>query len=321
MDNGHSAEKTNSAAKTKLDNKRRKKQRRYNLTTWLLVGMMLLGVAIIAYPTFSNWWNSFHATRVIANYSTTVERYSSEDLEAMREAAIQYNMRLLQKENIFVMSDEDMKEYNSLLNIDGNGIMGYIQIPSIHVDIPLYHGTEEKVLQEAIGHISWSSLPVGGDGTHTVVSGHRGLPRARLFSDLDKLNEGDRFTVTVLNQQASYEVDQIRIVEPTDLSELTIQPGKDYCTLVSCTPYGINTHRILVRGHRILDESSRLFVTPEAYRLPNYIAIPVVAVPLLFLLLMVSLVFIRPRPRVTRAMLDEIGKTELKTQSNGKRRR
>ena len=314
------AEKASADAGATEKENRERARRRNNRTTWLLIGMMLLGIAIMAYPTFSNWWNSFHTSRVIAEYSASVVQYSTDELDAMREAARQYNERLLQKENLFVMSKEDMEEYHSLLNIDGSGIMGYLQIPSIHVDIPLYHGTEENVLQTAIGHIDWSSLPVGGIGTHTVVSGHRGLPRAKLFSDLDKLREGDRFTVTVLNRKSCYEVDQIRIVEPTDLSELAIQPDKDYFTLVTCTPYAINTHRLLIRGHRVADEDETPVVTPEAYRLPNRVAIPLVAAPLLLLFLLFSLIRFRTRPRASRAVLKEIGKMELETERHGKRR-
>jgi sortase A len=183
-----------------------------------------------------------------------------------------------------------MEEYNSLLDLSGTGIIGYITIKSIGVYIPIYHGTDESVLQIAVGHLEWTSLPVGGESTHSVLSGHRGLPSAKLFTDLDQLREGDTFTVTVLNQMITYEIDQIRIVEPGDISELSIVPGKDYCTLVTCTPYGINTHRMLVRGTRTANETGELVVPAEAFRIPNYITIPAVGIPLLFLTLLTLLI-------------------------------
>ena len=271
----------------------KKKKKKSNLTTWLLILILLVGAGIMAYPTVSDWWNSFHASRAIASYSSTVENTDSEKLNAMLEAARAYNRTLLTKENPYVMSDEDLEEYNSLLDLSGTGIMGYITIKSIGVYIPIYHGTEESVLQIAVGHLDWTSLPVGGESTHTVLSGHRGLPSAKLFTDLDQIKEGDQFSITVLNQMISYEVDQIRIVEPGDISELSIVPGQDYCTLVTCTPYGINTHRMLVRGHRVANESGDYVVTPEAYRIPNYLTIPAVAIPLLFLFLIGMLIYYR----------------------------
>ena len=271
----------------------KKKKKKSNLTTWLLILILLVGAGIMAYPTVSDWWNSFHASRAIASYSSTVENTDSEKLNAMLEAARAYNRTLLTKENPYVMSDEDLEEYNSLLDLSGTGIIGYITIKSIGVYSPIYHGTEESVLQIAVGHLDWTSLPVGGESTHTVLSGHRGLPSAKLFTDLDQIKEGDQFSITVLNQMISYEVDQIRIVEPGDISELSIVPGQDYCTLVPCTPYGINTHRMLVRGHRVANESGDYVVTPEAYRIPNYLTIPAVAIPLLFLFLIGMLIYYR----------------------------
>ncbi len=282
----------------------RKKKKKSNLVTWLLVLVMLLGVAIMAYPTVSDWWNSFHASRAIASYSSSVESVDNAKLDEMIEAAHAYNRSLLEKDNPYLMTEENLKKYNSLLNLSGTGIIGYITIKPIGVYVPIYHGTEESVLQIAVGHIDWSSLPVGGESTHAVVSGHRGLPSAKLFTDLDQMKEGDQFSITVLNQVISYEVDQIRIVEPGDVSELGIVPGKDYCTLVTCTPYGINTHRLLIRGHRIANESGDLVVAPEAYRIPYYLTIPAVGIPLLLLFLLGMLIYYRRRrPRVKDADL------------------
>ena len=275
------------------------KKKKSSWTTWLLVGVMILGAAIMAYPTVSDWWNSFHATQAIVSYSRQVENTDSNQLSYMIDAAHAYNERIKEKENPYAMSEEDLAEYNSLLDLSGTGLMGYIQIKSINVYIPIYHGTEENILQIAVGHLDWTALPVGGEGTHAVLSGHRGLPSAKLFTDLDKVKEGDRFTVTVLNQTITYEVDQIRIVEPGDIKELNRVPGQDYCTLVTCTPYGINTHRMLVRGHRVENEGGQLVVPAEAIILPNYITIPAVGIPLLFVFLVGMMIATRrKRPKV-----------------------
>ena len=300
-----------SRRKRPLTPEEKKRRKRSALTSWLLVLVMLVGLGIMAYPTVSDWWNSFHASRAIASYSSAVEHVDKEKLDDMIRAAHEYNERLVKKANPYVMSEEDLKEYNSLLDLSGTGIIGYITIKSIGVYIPIYHGTEESVLQIAIGHLDWSSLPVGGESTHTVVSGHRGLPSAKLFTDLDQMREGDTFTITVLNQMITYEVDQIRIVEPGDISELAIVPGKDYCTLVTCTPYGINTHRLLIRGQRIANEAGELVVPAEAFRIPNYITIPAIGVPLLFLTLIVLLIVSgRRRPKLRKAdlyrMIEEV---------------
>jgi len=275
------------------------KKKKSNLSTVILVLILILGLGIMAYPTVSDWWNSFHATRAIASYSAAVEKADHDELQAMLEAAREYNESLLYKENPYAMDEEDLARYNSLLDLSGTGIIGYVEIKSIGVYIPVYHGVGESVLQIAVGHIDWTSLPVGGENTHAVLSGHRGLPSARLFTDLDQMKEGDLFTITVLNQQISYQVDQIRIVEPADMSELGIIPGGDYCTLVTCTPYGVNTHRLLVRGHRVANEGGELVVAPEAFRIPNYLTIPAVGIPLLFLFLLGMLIYYRRRrPRI-----------------------
>ena len=264
----------------------KKKKKKSNWSTWLLLALMLIGLAIMAYPTVSDKWNSFHSSRAILTYDRSVTEACEAQLQTMLEEARAYNASLLEKSNVYRMTDADLEQYESLLNISGNGLMGYIRIPSINVNIPIYHGTDEAILQVAVGHLDWSSLPVGGESTHAVLSGHRGLPSARLFTDLDKLTEGDRFTITVLNQTILYEIDQILIVEPQDVAELNIIPGGDYCTLVTCTPYGVNTHRILVRGHRIEDEDVySLEISPEAAVLPRYLTIPAVGIPLLFLVL------------------------------------
>ena len=302
-------------SKRPLTNEEIRKKRKSALGTWILVLVMLVGLGIMAYPTVSDWWNSFHASRAIASYSSQVESMDREKLDEMIKAAHEYNERLLKKPNPYVMSEEDLKEYNSLLDLSGTGIMGYITIKSIGVYIPIYPGIEESVLQIAIGHIDWTSLPVGGESTHSVVSGHRGLPSAKLFTDLDQMREGDIFSITVLNQMISYEVDQIRIVEPGDISELAVVPGEDYCTLVTCTPYGINTHRLLIRGHRVANETGDLVVPAEAFRIPNYITIPAIGIPLLFLTLIVLLIISTARrPRLRQSDLYRM--IEEATESN-----
>ncbi len=275
-------------------------------STWLLIGLMVLGILIIAYPTVSDKWNSYHSTRAIASYAKRVEETDPALVEAMIQAAQEYNATLPGKENLYALTDEELETYNSLLDLSGTGLMGYIRINSIHVNIPVYHTTKDAVLQTAVGHLEWSSFPVEGESTHAVLSGHRGLPSARLLTDLDRLKEGDVFTITILNRTITYEVDQIRIVMPEDLSELTIEPGKELCTLVTCTPYGVNTHRLLVRGHRI-ENLSLLQVDPDAKILPNYVTIPAVGIPLMFLFLMYMLITAgNRRPTVTDSDLEKI---------------
>lgn len=234
-----------------------------------------------------------HASRAIAGYVDAVDELSEAEKDAMLEAARMYNDSLSEGVH-FNLSDEEYAEYESILDVTGTGIMGYIQIPSIGVNLPVYHGVDEGILQIAAGHIPGSSFPVGGDGVHSVMSGHRGLPSAKLFSDLDKLDEGDVFTVTVLDETITYMVDQIRIVLPEETDELGIVNGKDYSTLVTCTPYGINSHRILMRGHRIAGLDG-IAAPAEAVRIPVYIVIPAIGIPILFLLLTGLLIYYRRR--------------------------
>ncbi|MBR3327141.1 MAG: class C sortase [Atopobiaceae bacterium] len=264
-----------------------------SLSTLVLCAMLLLGAGIIAYPTFSDWWNSYHQSRVITTYATRVEETDPKVLERMRRLATWYNENLLTKDNRYEMTDEERAEYESLLDIDGSGVMGYVQVSSLGINYPIYHGIDESVLQIAIGHIEGTSLPVGGANTHCAVSGHRGLPRAKLFSDLDKMREGELFTVTVLDETLTYEVDQIRIVDPTDMSDLNFAAGEDLMTLVTCTPYGINTHRLLVRGHRVENVAELRGIPAEAIQIPNYIAVPAVGIPMLFAYLVGSLLYYR----------------------------
>ena len=264
---------------------------RKHLSTIVLVILLLIGLSLLLYPTVSDYWNSFHQTRAIATYAENVAALDNASYDAIWDAARQYNRNLCSRSNSFLLSEEQKAEYESLLDISGQGVMGYIEIPEIDVSLPIYHGTEDPVLQVAVGH-----LPVGGESTHCVLSGHRGLPSAKLFTDLDKLREGDTFLLRVLDEILTYEVDQILIVEPQDTAALEIVEGQDYCTLVTCTPYGINTHRLLVRGHRIdnIEEVKTVRVTADAVQLEPMLVAPVVAIPMLLILLILLLL---PRRR------------------------
>ena len=266
-----------------------------HLTTILLVAVFMIGIGLIGYPSFSDYWNSFHQSRAIMNYTETVANMDQEKFDALIQEAEEYNAKLARTGINWKMSEEQQKQYDSLLNFDGTGNMGYINIPKINVELPIYHGTSDSVLQTSIGHLEETSLPVGGESTHTVLSGHRGLPSAKLFTDLDKLTEGDTFTLNILNQTLTYEVDQIRIVEPTDLSDLQIEEGQDLCTLVTCTPYGINTHRLLVRGHRIANQNGEAQVIADALQIRPIYIMPFVAVPILLILIIAVLIFPKRR--------------------------
>ena len=268
------------------------KKKNNNWTTVFLVLLLLAGVSLLLYPSLSDYWNSMHQTRAIASYAETVSQLDTAQYDEMWKAARDYNRSLAQRETAFALTDEQKAAYESLLDVSGLGVMGYIEIPEIDCSLPIYHGTEESVLQVAVGHLEWSNLPVGGEGTHCVLSGHRGLPSAKLFTNLDKLAVGDTFLLRVLDEVLAYEVDQILIVEPEQVDALGIVPGEDYCTLVTCTPYGINTHRLLVRGHRVENtpEAARMHVTADATQFDPLLVAPVLAIPVLLLLLMILLV-------------------------------
>ena len=241
-----------------------------HLLTWLPFVILAVGLALLLYPTLSDWWNTKHESQAVAGYIRHVANLSRTENEQMLEQARAYNKTLIGRgSDRFEMSAAEEKEYDSLLDVTGTGIMGYVDIPKINIKLPIYHGVDESVLQVAIGHIPGSSLPVGGEGTHTVISGHRGLPSARLFTDIDKLSVGDSFYIQVLDETLTYEVDQIRTVLPDELQNLTIDPKEDYCTLVTCTPYGVNTHRLLVRGHRVENAKSNVRITADAVQIDS----------------------------------------------------
>ena len=259
---------------------------RKHLSTIVLVILLLIGLSLLLYPTVSDYWNSFHQTKAITTYAENVAALDNASYDAIWDAARQYNRNLCSRSNSFLLSEEQKAEYESLLDISGQGVMGYIEIPEIDVSLPIYHGTEDPVLQVAIGHLEWSSLPVGGESTHCVLSGHRGLPSAKLFTNLDQLAEGDLFVIRTLDEVLTYEVDRILIVLPSELQALAAEEGKDLCTLVTCTPYGVNSHRMLVRGHRVDNQSEAVRLTADAIRVDPLLVAPIAAIPLLLALLL-----------------------------------
>lgn len=254
--------------------------------TIIMVLFFFMGLLIWLYPSLSDFYNQKVQSQVIVDYEALLEKYTEEDYSEIFEKASEYNEKLRKLADPYLLYKK-LKNYNNLIDVNGNGMMGYISIDKIKVELPIYHGTSENVLSNAVGHLEGSSLPVGGLGTHAVLSAHRGLPSSKLFTDVDKLEIGDTFSITVLNQMYTYEIDQITIVEPQDLSDLVIDPKKDYVTLMTCTPYGINTHRLLVRGHRIENQEKPQYITTEAFKISTLTVTPLVAVPIILILLII----------------------------------
>ena len=260
--------------------------KKINWGNFLVAVILIAGISMLIYPTIGDYWNSFRSSKAISSYAENVASMTEERYKTMLQEAKDYNQILLSLENEYVLSEEQKALYEQTLDVSGTGIMGYVEIPSIDCTLPIYHGTEESVLQIAIGHLEWTSLPVGGEGSHSVISGHRGLKSAKLFTELDRLVEGDVFMLRVLDEVLTYEVDQISIVLPNQTEELMRVSGEDYCTLVTCTPYGVNTHRLLVRGHRIENIDARtVYVTADAMQIDPVLVAPAVAVPILLVLL------------------------------------
>ena len=269
-----------------------------NRSSIILILIFLVGLSVMLYPTVSDYINQKNQSRAVASYSEEVENLSDVDYQAYFDAADDYNRRLAETPDAFYRPEE-VSGYTDTLDVSGTGIMGYITISKIGVELPIYHGTSDGVLQVAAGHLEGSSLPVGGAGTHAVISAHRGLPSAKLFTNLDELEVGDTFTITVLDRVLTYEVDQISIVLPTETDLLQPVEGKDYVTLMTCTPYGINTHRLLVRGKRIENPENQkhIRVTADALRIEPIIVAPALAVPMLLVMLVVMLAVPRLRKR------------------------
>ena len=269
-----------------------------NLLTVIMAFGMFVGVLLLIYPSVANYWNSFHQTRAITGYAESVSTMNKEDYSTILKSARKYNERLAETGMRWHMDDAMRAEYNEQLKIPGTEVMAYVSMPKFHINCPIYHGTDEAILQVAVGHLESSSLPVGGESTHSLISGHRGLPSARLFTDIAKMKEGDIWTITVLNETLTYECDQIRVVLPDDLSDLQIEEGKDLCTLITCTPYGINTHRLLVRGHRIPNVDGIADITADAIQIEPVFIAPFLAVPVIILLIILMLITTRRARRL-----------------------
>ena len=257
----------------------------------ILVITFIAGLSLLLYPSVSNYWNSLHQTKAIASYNEEVTKLDSTAYDKILSEARDYNEKAKERNGRFELTEEEKEEYNKVLDITGTGIMAYIEIPSIRVTLPIYHGVDDTILQVAAGHLDWSTLPIGGDSTHCVVSGHRGLPSAKLFTEIDRLITGDIFMFRVLNEMYTYEVDQIRIVEPEEIDDLLITEGEDYCTLVTCTPYGINSHRLLVRGHRVENgiDISSIRIVADAVKIDPLVVAPIVAIPIFIVFLIILL--------------------------------
>ena len=267
-----------------------------NKSTIILILVFFVGLSVMLYPTLSDYVNQLHQSRAVASYAQDVDTMTDADYSAYFDAADAFNAQVAANENALYRPDQ-LTGYNDTLDITGTGIMGYITISKIGVELPIYHGTSDSVLQIAAGHLEGTSLPVGGESTHAVISAHRGLPSAKLFTNLDQLEVGDTFTITVLDRVLTYEVDQISIVLPTETDNLKVTEGKDYVTLMTCTPYGINSHRLLVRGRRIEtpDKLKHIRVTSEATKIEPIITAPIIALPLLLALLIWLLFSTRKR--------------------------
>lgn len=283
------------------------RKKRISLSTIILFVILLVGLSVMLYPTVSDWWNSRVQSQAIASYDSAVEQLDDNHYEEILNKAYEYNAALAAAD--FPLANPDVVPgYEDMLNVSGMGIMGYITIPVINVQLPIYHGTSEEVLNVAAGHLQGSSLPVGGDATHAVISAHRGLPSARLFSDLDRINVGDTFTITILDEILTYEVEEINIVLPTEVSKLAITSGNDYVTLMTCTPYGINSHRLLVRAHRIETVyPHNVKVAADALRIDPMLVVPAICAPLLIILI-ASWIYSgrKHRVRSAKAIFDEI---------------
>lgn len=262
------------------------KKKKSIISTIVLLLALLVGLSVMLYPIVSNWWNERHQAKAIATYQKSVEQLDESECERIFAEAEEYNRQLFETPAP-LLNYELMPNYDKILDISGTGIMGYITIPQLQLELPIYHGTSPEVLNIAVGHLQGSSLPVGGENTHAVISAHRGLPSAKLFSDLDDLAEGDTFTVTVLDRTLTYEVDLISIVLPEETEKLDMIKGMDYVTLTTCTPYGINTHRLLVRGQRVEnpEQLEKTKVKADAVQVDSMQVIPVIAAPLVLILL------------------------------------
>ncbi|MBQ9901976.1 MAG: class C sortase [Clostridia bacterium] len=264
------------------------KQTTNRIFTLILLIVFFIGLSVLLYPALSQYWNSKVQSKAVVDYERLIKDMSEEDYSAEWEKANAYNKKLAKLTFPLGEYKKLDKQYKAACNIGGNGIMGYISIDKLQLEIPIYHGADDAVLNIACGHFEGSSLPVGGESTHSVIMAHRGLPHAKLFTNLDKMQVGDSFVINVLGEELTYEVVQVKIVLPDDISDVQIVKGEDYCTLVTCTPYGINTHRLLVQGTRIETIRHReIYITSDAYLVDRVIVTPVVAMPIIFVLIVI----------------------------------
>ena len=257
--------------------------------TIIMVLLFFMGLLILLYPSLSDFYNEKRQSKVIVDYESLLSQYKAEDYAEIFKAADDYNKKLASMKNPLIYHKK-VDNYNKNLNVNDDGMMGYVSINKIKVELPIYHGTSKQVLNVGAGHLEGSSLPVGGKGTHSVLSAHRGLPTSKLFTDLDKLEIGDTFTVTILNRLMTYQIDQIEIVEPVDIKNIKIDPNQDYVTLMTCTPYGINSHRLLVRGTRIENIKEKVYVTTEAFKISTLVVTPMVAIPIVLIILIIIII-------------------------------
>ncbi|MBR5315783.1 MAG: class C sortase [Firmicutes bacterium] len=269
----------------------KQKKGSFSLSTFLLIMMLIAGLSLLLYPTISDWWNSKHQSQAVATYAEFVQELDEDAYEKLWEEAVAFNKKLNQFPQGMALPKDMEKAYNKALAVDNSGIMGSVEIPAIKVSLPIYHGTSDDVLQVAIGHLEWTNLPTGGEGNHTVISGHRGLPSAKLFTHIDQLREGDVFMLRVLDEVLTYEIDQILIVEPDKIKPLYRVKGKDYCTLMTCTPYGVNSHRLMLRGHRIenLNNADLARIHSDAMQIEPMVVATIIAIPLLLIAVIILL--------------------------------
>ena len=279
--------------------------RKHKTVIFLTIGF-LVGICVLLYPAFSDFWNSKTQSRAITDYESVLDNLDENDYNAIFERAHAYN-KALYETNYPLMDYKNVPGYYDTLRITDNDMIGYLKIDRIGVELPIYHGTSDDVLNRGVGHLEGSSLPIGGENTHSIMSAHRGLPSSKLFTDLDRMEIGDTFQIIVLDQVLTYQVDFIKTIEPNDVSDLQIIEGGDYCTLFTCTPYGINTHRLLVRGVRIetIKEKPIIYVSNEAFRIEPLLVTPAVAAPMLFVLLIHLLVKYREPPKHTQKKKEE----------------
>ncbi len=262
---------------------------RKNFSTIMLLVILTAGLILLVYPSAGDYYNSFHQTKAIVDYEGSLAALSDIDYSEILKKCEDYNRYFFETGGLAVLTDEQREAYESLLNLNGDGMMGYVEIPSIRVSLPIYHGTGDSVLKTAVGHLDWSSLPIGGAGTHSILSGHRGLASAKLFTNLDRLKPGDLFKLYILNETLTYQVDEIRVVTPEEAGQLNLIGNGDFCTLMTCTPYGINSHRLLVRGQRIYGKDG-LRLTAEALQIEPMVIATVIAIPIFLIIMIIVMI-------------------------------